>query len=111
MAAQSSGNRKETGFDTPSVVLLTLAGLFLIYALSLFLQGGYLSARKADHARKLDLPGDPALLSRQAAQQDLLNGEPVWLDREAGTVGLPIEVAKERLVQELASQEAGAAHE
>ncbi len=107
MAAQSSGTRKGSGFDTWSVVLLTLAVLLFVYALSLFLQGGFLSARKLDHQRKLDLSGDPALLAHEADQLDLLTAKPAWLDREAGKVSLPIETAKEVLVKQLAEGTGG----
>lgn len=99
MAAESSGTRKETGFDVASVALLALAVLFLMYALYLFMTGGFLSAQQVDHARKLDLPGDPQLEAHDAMQLDLLTAQPAWLDREAGKVSLPIEAAKERLVE------------
>lgn len=99
MAAQSSGTRKETGFDFASVAILALAVLFLMYALYLFMTGGFLSAQQVDHARKLDLPGDPQLEAHDAAQLDALTGQPAWVDREAGKVRIPIDIAKERLVR------------
>ena len=55
-----------------------------MYALYLFMTGGFLSAQQVDHARKLDLPGDTQLQAHDATQLDLLNGQPAWLDREAG---------------------------
>jgi len=107
MAAQSSAKRKGSGFDTGSVALLALAVLLFLYALSLFLQGGFLSAQKVDHHRKLDLSGDPALQAHEADQRDLLNAKPTWIDRDAGKVSIPIETAKEQLLEQLAGGTGG----
>ena len=112
----SAGNptnepRTKSGFNTPAVVLLTLAGLLFVYALSLFLQGGFLSAQGVDHRAKLDLAGDPELEANLAQQQDLLDGQPMWLDQEAGKVAIPIDLAKELLVERAAHQEKGAAND
>ena len=110
-ANQSNERRTRSGFDTTAVVLLTLAGLLFVYAFSLFLQGGFLSAQGVDHRAKLDLSGDPALEVHLAEQKDLLSAQPAWLDLEAGKVSVPIDTAKERLVEDLGRKEAGATHE
>ena len=106
MAAPSNTSKAAgSGFDTLSVVLLTLAVVLFVFALGLFLQGGFLSAQKVDHRAKLDLSGDPDLAVHAAGQKDLLHAEPAWLDPEAGTVSLPIETAKELLVKKEAGHE------
>lgn len=110
-ANQSNETKARSGFDTTAVVLLTLAALLFVYALSLFLQGGFLSAQGVDHRAKLDLSGDPALEVHLAEQKDLLTAQPAWLDPEAGQVSVPIETAKGLLVEKLGQQEAGAGHE
>jgi hypothetical protein len=110
-ANQSNETKSRSGFDTTAVVLLTLAALLFVFALSLFLRGGFLSAQAVDHRAKLDLSGDPALEVHLAEQKDLLTTQPAWLDQEAGRVSVPIDMAKERLVENLGQQEAGADHE
>lgn len=108
---QSNGQKTGTGFNTPAVVLLGLAALLFVYALSLFLQGGFLSAQGVDHRAKLDLAGNPGLEANLVEQNDLLTAQPMWLDQEAGKLSLPIDLAKRRLIEQIGQQEAEAGHE
>ena len=112
---QSDGRKVGTGFNTLAVVLLSLAALLFVYALSLFLQGGFLAAQGVDHRAKLDLSGDPALEANLNQQNELLRGQPMWLDQEAGKLSIPIETAKARLIEQLGpgigEKEAEADHE
>lgn len=92
-------NTQKTGFNTPAVVLCGLAALIFVYALSLFIEGGYNAAKNQEIAAKIyaaEVSED--LLTHRAAQQSLLDEKVHYLDPEAGVLCLPIEDAMERVV-------------
>jgi hypothetical protein len=97
--ANTQQDRNESGFNTPLVVLGTLAVLIAVYALSLFLQGGFLKAQEKEKQFKiLEAPADETVTAATAEQQDLLNGGVRWIDKDKGTVGMSIDDAKAALV-------------
>ncbi len=49
--ADTQQDRNESGFNAPLVILGGLAVLFAVYALSLFLQGGFLKAQEMEKQR------------------------------------------------------------
>ncbi len=90
---------RKTGFNTPVVVMCSLAAIILIYALSLFIEGGYNAAKNKEIAAKIyaaEVSED--VLAHRAAQQSLLDEQVRYLDPDAGLLCLPIEDAMERVV-------------
>lgn len=81
-AAEKNG----TGFNAPAVVGGTLAVLILGYALSLFLQGGFLKAQEILVEERVYSGENTAVQAVEAEQQDVLDQ------------GLSIEDAKAQLV-------------
>jgi hypothetical protein len=99
-----AANDRTTGFNTTAVVLLALAAGILIWAFVLFIQGGFLAAQAQEYAVKTYGPANEDVQEYRAAQQTILDEQPRWLDQEQGTVILPIEDAKTRLVEKHGSE-------
>lgn len=97
-------NDRTTGFNTTAVVLSAVAAGILIWALALFLQGGFLAAQAQEYAAKTYEPVNGDVQDYQAAQQAILDEQPRWLDQEQGTVVLPIDDAKEAIVQKYGNE-------
>ena len=92
----------KSGFDTLGVVLGVGAAVLFLYAISLFLQGGYMQVMETEKAYKIDdAPPLEAVTLALAEQQDKLDQGYRWVDKENGVVGLPLERAKELLIQKL----------
>ena len=91
---------KGTGFNTPAVVMIALAVVIFVYALSLFLQGGFNTVYDLEYqAKVLDTEGGVAL-EELAEQQAILEAGYRWIDEANGTVGMPIEDAKALVVSQ-----------
>jgi hypothetical protein len=96
---------KGTGFNTTAVVLIGAAALVFLFALALFIQGGYLAAERIDFEAKVyNAPGNEAAGAALAEQQALLGEKTRWKDQEKGTVVMPIEDAMEQVVKKANSQ-------
>ena len=90
---------KKTGFNTAAVVAYSLAGIIFVYALSLFIEGGYNAAVNKELQAKIYAAGDSEeTLAQLAEQQALLDEAPRYLDPEAGVLCIPIENAMDRIV-------------
>jgi hypothetical protein len=96
--------RSNSGFNATAVVLLGAAVLIFLWALALFLTGGFQSARNREYAAKTYEPVNPDLEQYRAEQRAILDEKARWLDREKGTVVIPIEDAKTRIVEKLGSE-------
>lgn len=100
MATANSGmENKGTGFNTFAVVAGVLAVLIFVYALSLFLQGGFLTTRNLEKEVKVMTPEDTVVQDALAQQNALLHEGIRWIDQEKGVVGMPIDDAKALLVR------------
>ena len=92
----------KSGFNTTAVVLCGAATAIFIFALSLFLQGGFLAAEAKEYESKVyNAPGNQELLDAEAKQLAILNEKTRWLDEEKGTLCMPIEDAEARLVKKI----------
>ena len=89
----------KSGFNTPAVVFGTLAVLVFVFALSLFLEGGWFAARNLEIEAKVYGAELPAVRDALAEQQAVLDQDYRWIDREQGRVGVPIERAMELVVE------------
>lgn len=96
---------KKSGFDTFGVVMLGLAVLVFVYALSLFLEGGFLHSQELEKEAKILTPVDTAVKDAQAEQDAMLLEGYRWIDKDQGKVGMPIEDAKALLVRQEARKE------
>lgn len=95
----ASAENKKTGFDTPAVVLCGLAAVIFVYALSLFITGGWNAARNREITAKIYTAGvSEETVAHVAEQQSLLDEKVRWLDPETGRLCMPIEDAMERVV-------------
>lgn len=99
-----AANDRTTGFNTTAVVLLAVAAGILIWAFALFLQGGFLAAQAHEYAAKTYGPANEDVLDYRAEQQSILDEQARWLDQEQGTVVLPIDDAKEAIVQKYGNE-------
>ena len=97
-----AANDRTTGFNTTAVVLLATAAGILIWALVLFMQGGFLAAQAQEYAVKTYEPVNEDVQAYKATQQGILDQKARWLDEEQGTVVMPIEDAKARIVSKYA---------
>ena len=96
----AAGNEKSTGFNTTAVVLSGIAALVLLFAIALFLQGGFLAAQAVEYETKvLNAPGNEEARLALAEQQALLDEKVRWKDQEKGTVVMPIEDAMAQFVK------------
>ncbi len=78
-----------------------LAAIFIVIALSLFIEGGYNTLLNREMQAKSHAAGpSEAKSAHQAEQQALLEEKARYLDREAGVLCMPIEDAKERVVSQ-----------
>ena len=99
-----AGKKKNTGFNMPAVVMIGLAVVIFVYALSLFLRGGFNHAYDLEYqAKVLNSEGGPEVAAK-AAQKAILDEGYRWVDQANGKVGLPIEEAKELVVSRNQSQ-------
>ena len=103
--AETGMTSKKSGFDTFGVVILGLAVLIFVYALSLFLQGGFLKSRELEKEAKILTPVDTAVQDALAEQNALLLEGVRWIDKDKGKVGMPIEDAKALLVRQQARKD------
>ncbi len=93
----------KTGFSAPAVVLCTLAAALFLYAVALFLQGGFQSALAVETEYKTLTPVDLQVEQAVFAQRARLADGYRWIDEEQGVVGMSIEDAKDALVRKFAS--------
>jgi hypothetical protein len=95
----AADTEKKTGFNAPAVVLCSMAAILFVYALSLFIEGGYNAALNRELEAKIYTAGvSDEILAERAAQQALLDEQVRYLDPEAGVLCLPIDDAMERVV-------------
>lgn len=95
MAAADSKTRN--GFNAAAVVLCALAAVVFVYALSLFLQGGYLAVQARETRAKTETPVNEALRAHDAEQASRLQETPRWLDDQRTRAVMPIDAAMDRL--------------
>lgn len=91
---------RRSGFDAVAVVLTALAVVLFVGALSLFLQGGFLQLVERQKQVKVMTPVDETRAGLLAAQRARLDEGVRWIDQERGIVGLPIETAMARIVEQ-----------
>ena len=89
----AQANQKD-GFNFPAVVLITLAVLIFVYALSLFLRGGFLKCQDMEFQAKVMNEDNTVIADQQAEQKAILDEGYHWIDQPNGKVGVPIEDAK-----------------
>jgi hypothetical protein len=98
----SADNENRSGFNTTAVVFGGVAAVIFLWALVLFLQGGFLAAQAKEYEAKVyDSPGNEEIQAALAEQRAILNEKTRWLDEEKGTVCMPIEDAEARLVNKV----------
>ena len=95
----SADNNRKTGFNAPAVVLCSLAAIITVFALSLFIEGGYNKLKNRERETKIYAAGiSEAAQTQLAEQQSLLQQKVRYLDPEKGVVCMPIEDAMDRVV-------------
>lgn len=95
----SADNVRKTGFNTGAVVAFGLAGIIFVYAMSLFIEGGYNAALNKELQTKIySAPLSDEAVAQLAEQQTLLDEKVRYLDPEEGVLCMPIEDAMERIV-------------
>jgi hypothetical protein len=99
--------RTKSGFNATAVVLLGAAAAILLWALALFLTGGFQTVRNREFAVKTYEPANPEVERYHAEQRAILDEKARWLDREQGTVVMPVADAKARIVEKHAEKNAG----
>ncbi len=100
MTMAEATKEKSSGFNTPAVVMCALAVVIFVYALSLFLQGGFNQAYDLEYQAKVwNTQGGPAA-DALADQEAILDAGYRWIDKANGKVGLPIEDAKALVVSQ-----------
>ncbi|MCP4549807.1 MAG: hypothetical protein GY835_25410 [bacterium] len=98
----STARKTKSGFDIVGVALCTLAALLFVYALSLFLSGSFNTALVDEREFKvMDVPVNAETAAVLAEQRAGLNEGVHWIDKDAGVVGLPIDLAKAAVVEKL----------
>ena len=104
----AADHEKTTGFNTTAVVLIGAAGVVFLFALALFIQGGFLAAQANEYEAKIySAPGSEAVRAAVAEQQAILEEKVRWRDEEKGTVIMPIEEAMEQVVRKVGDQNGG----
>lgn len=93
----SATNR--SGFNTTAVAAGAITVMVLVWVLALFLEGGFLALRNREYEQKVLAPTDESVREYHAAQQEILDGDYRWIDKEQGTVGVPIERAIDLVVE------------
>ncbi len=102
----TADNENRSGFATSTVVLCGLAAVAFVYAISLFIQGGFNAAMSQEYHGKVYGPGVNAdLAAAQAGQRDILEGPVRWVDQEQGVVAMPIEQAMARILEQSQAEE------
>lgn len=91
--------RGKSGFNTPAVLLCGLALIIFLYALSLFLQGGFLASQNQVRDTKILVPVNEPLQDALAEQRAILEEQPRWLDDQHTKACMPIEDAMARVIQ------------
>ncbi len=95
----SAKDNGKTGFNTGAVVAYGLAGIIFVYALSLFIEGGYNAVLNKEMQTKIYAAGtSEESIAQLAEQQALLDEQPRYIDPEAGVLCIPIENAMDRVV-------------
>ena len=69
-----------------------------LFALSLFLQGGFQTLQTRDHEAKTYGPVNETVVDHRMEQQAILDEETRWLDEEKGILCMPIDDAVELFV-------------
>ena len=92
--------KKKSGFNTIAVVPITLAVLIFVYAISLFLQGGFLKCQDMERQAKVLNEENTVANEQAAAQKAILDEGYRWIDQSNGKVGIPIEDAKALVVNQ-----------
>ncbi len=105
MAAAES---KKAGFNTPVVIYGVVTSLIFLYAISLFLQGGFMAEQALELDAKTNSFPNDEMLAHVAEQEAILNERVHWLDKENGVACMPIDDAIDRLV---ATEATGAARD
>ena len=101
----AADNQNKTGFATSTVVLCGLAALVFVYAVSLFIEGGYNAAMSREYQAKVyDAGANEDLAAVRAAQRDIIDGPVRWLDREQGVVAISIDQAMARIEEKSPSE-------
>ncbi len=95
--ADAVTTEKGTGFNFPAVVILAIAVLVFVYALSLFLQGGYNKVHDLEFQAKV-FDAESMATGPLAEQQAILDKGYRWVDRANGKVGMSIDDAKKLVV-------------
>jgi hypothetical protein len=91
--------KEKSGFRGPEVVLSALAAVLFLYALVLFLQGGFQAVQAREFETKVYGAVNEETEASLAAQKALLNDPARWVDQEQGRIAIPIEDAKARFVE------------
>lgn len=90
--------REKSGFNTAAVLLCGLALIIFLYALSLFLEGGFLASQARVRDAKLTGPVNEQLEAHRAEQRAILEDGPRWLDDQHTKACMPVEDAMRRIV-------------
>ena len=90
---------RKTGFNGTAVVLIGAAVLILLWAVALFMAGGFMAAQNREFAAKTYEPPNEDVARYHAEQRAILDEKARWLDREQGTVVMPIADAKAKIVE------------
>ena len=93
--------RTEEGADPSGAwtAVVGVIGAVIIFAIIVGLQAFFNRAHEDELARKVYSAVYDDLVRMQATQEENLNSYR-WLDRDAGTVAVPIDRAKELIIQE-----------
>ncbi len=102
-----SAGKNKSGFNTSTVVLSTVAAALFLYAVSLFLQGGFQALAAREYDAKTYGPTNETVAAHETQQQAILNERTRWLDEEQGKLCLPIDDAIDRLAPAPAADAAG----
>ncbi len=94
----AAAERKESGFNIVTVGLCLAASVIFLYAVSLFLQGGFQAELALEYDAKTNGFPDEARAAYVAEQQAILDERVRWLDEEQGTACMPVDDAIDRLV-------------
>ena len=94
----ASADQNNSGFNTTMVVSGVVAGALFLFALSLFLQGGFQTLQTRDHEAKTYGPVNETVVDHRMEQQAILDEETRWLDEEKGMLCMPIDDAVELFV-------------
>jgi len=85
--------------DTGMIVTIGVLLVVLTFALVLLVQGWFFAVQSEEYVRKVIEPRSEGLISARAEQLEALHSYRI-LDKEQGTVAIPIERAMELVVRE-----------